>query len=306
MSEFQVVTGAFSYTGKYLTQRLLDAGVDVKTITGHPRRESPFGDRVPAFHFDFDRPERLAETLRGASVLYNTYWIRFDYGEAGYELAVRNTRILFEAARTAGVKRIVHVSIANPSVDSPLPYYVGKAALEEDLKLLGLSWAIIRPTVIFGGEDILVNNIAWFLRRFPVFAMPGDGRYGIQPIFVEDMAELMQRAGADSANTVIDAVGPETYSFEDLVRLIRSTVGSRCRIVHVPPRLLLPLLWLLGRFVRDVVLTPQEIEGLMAGLLVSKNPPTETTKLSDWLRLHADTVGRGYASEVARHFRRGT
>src|SRR5262249_37427495 len=149
----------------------------VRTITGDPSRADPFGGRVEAFPFSFDDPARLTETLRGADTLYNTYWVRFDWRGTTYAQAIANTRTLFAAAREAGVRRIVHVSITNPSESSSLPYFRGKAELERDLRESGISYAIVRPTVVFGREDILINNIAWLLRRLPLFVIPGDGSY---------------------------------------------------------------------------------------------------------------------------------
>lgn len=300
--EIHVVTGAFSYTGKYLARILLSRGATVRTITGHPDRPDPFGGRIAAFPFDFDRPDRLVATLRGASVLYNTYWVRFDHGGEGHDRAVRNTRILFGAAREAGVRRIVHVSIANPSTDSPLPYYAGKARLEEDLSRLGIPHAIVRPAVIFGDEDILVHNIAWFLRRVPIFAIPGSGRYGLQPIFVEELASLLDRAGRAELDGTFDAVGPEAVTFEEMVRFLRAEIGGRARIVHAPPEVVYALLHPMGLLMGDVILTRQEIAGLMAGLLVSRERPLGARSFRAWIRERKDTLGRRYSNELRRHF----
>ena len=159
-AEIDVVTGAFSYTGKYIARRLLANGKTVRTITGHPNRENPFGGRVQALPLDFDRPRELAESLKGATTLYNTYWVRFPRRDVTYQRAVENTGTLVKAAVEAGVRRIVHVSITNASEDSPFPYFTGKGRVERVIAGSGLSYAILRPTVIFGAEDVLVNNIA--------------------------------------------------------------------------------------------------------------------------------------------------
>lgn len=301
-AQLDVVTGAFGYTGKYITRRLLAEGHQVVTLTGHPDRHNPFGDRVRAVPFNFDRPDELARSLQGATTLYNTYWVRFSHGDTTFEQAVANTKTLIDAAAVAGVRRIVHVSITNPSLDSPLPYFRGKAVLEEAIVRSGLSYAIIRPTVIFGVEDILINNIAWLLRRFPVFAVPGSGDYRLQPIFVEDMAELAVRSGQQSENVIVDAVGPEVFTFDELVRLIAAKVGSRTWLIHVSPQLALTLARLISPLVRDVVLTQEEVDGLMANLLISQDPPTGQTRLSDWLSQDGRQVGSRYASELARHY----
>lgn len=293
-----VVTGAFSFSGSYIAARLLAMGEGVRTLTNHPRGDAS----IEAAPLDFRNAEQLIRNLAGADVLYNSYWVRFAQGAANHEKAVENTRALIHAAEQAGVKRVVHISVANPSSASPLPYFKGKAAVEELIRSSSLSYAILRPAVVFGAEDILINNIAWLLRRFPVFAIPGTGNYGLQPIFVEDLAALAVEAGHGRENLVMDAVGPEIYEYEDLVRLIRSTVGSRSRIIHLSPPLVCSASWFLGKLVHDVVLTKDEVSGLMANLLVSEKPATSKTSLRAWLQDNASIIGTRYASEVERHY----
>lgn len=296
------ITGAFSYTGKYVAKLLVERGYELRTLTGHPDRQNPFAAAVEVFPFNFERPDQLRETLCGTSTLVNTYWVRFPRGESTFEVAVQNTKTLIEAAGDAGVRRIVHVSIANPSLNSPLGYYRGKALLEQALIDSGLCYTILRPTVIFGAEDVLINNIAWFLRRFPVFAIPGDGRYRIRPIYVEDMAKLIAEAVNADGNRVIDAIGPETYTFEELVRLIARSVGRSIRLIHVPTSLAYLATLLTGWFMGDVVLTRDEYRGLMGNLLAPEGPASGETRLSEWLRKNGRNLGMRYASEVARHY----
>jgi len=301
--QLHVVTGAFGYTGKYITRRLLDIGHRVRTLTGHPDRPNRFGHRVSVAPYSFDDPGKLVESLRGAAALYNTYWIRFPYGQMTYEKAVENSDILFKAAKEAGVGRLVHISITNADETSHLPYFKGKGVLEKTLAGSGLSYAIIRPTVIFGPEDILINNIAWILRRFPLFPIPGSGDYRLQPIFVQDVGEIAVRAAQQDENMVLDAAGPDTYTFAEMVHHIADAVGSRTKIIGLPPGLALALSRVIGALVKDVVLTRDEVDGLMANLLVTDSSPTGTTRLSEWLRDHADSVGAQYASELNRHYR---
>jgi len=300
-----VVTGAFGYTGKYITERLLSIGRTVRTLTGHPNRRNPFGESVDVARFEFDDRTKLAKSLDGADTLYNTYWIRFPYRRMTFETAVRNTETLIGAAADAGVRRIVHVSITNASEGSPFQYFRGKARLERTIRGSGLSHAIVRPTVIFGREDILINNIAYVLRRFPVFGIPGSGEYRVRPVSVEDVAEICVAAGQRAEDEVIDAVGPETFTFEELVRLIAATVGGRARILHVPPAAALAASRLIGYVVRDVLVTEEELKGLMANLVVTDGPATGHRRLSDWLAENAAIVGRRYASEVSRHYSSG-
>lgn len=311
MSNTMVITGAFSYTGKYTTRVLRQRGMSVRTLTAHPpigaspSRQGPISanhDPVEILPYNFDRPQELRASLLGASTLINTYWVRFPRGQVTFETAVHNSRILIQAAREAGLQRIVHVSIANASLDSPLGYYEGKALVEQAVRESGLSYCIVRPTVIFGVEDILINNIAWFLRNLPVFGIPGDGKYSVRPIYVEDMAHLLANAVEQTDSSEINAIGPETFTFKELVRLIARALDRRVRVLHVPMPLAYASTALMGWFLRDVVLTWEEYRGLMYNLLAPQGPPTGQKQLTQWLAEHADQVGRHYASEVARHY----
>jgi uncharacterized protein YbjT (DUF2867 family) len=296
------VTGAFGYTGRFITRRLLDSGGAVRTLTGHPDRPDPFGGRVEVAPLAFDDRSALVTSLRGVDVLYNTYWVRLERGSTTFDRAVHNTECLVEAAAEAGARRIVHISITNPT-SSALGYFRGKALAEQAVRGSPLSHAIIRPTVLFGGGDILINNIAWLLRRLPVFAVAGSGSYPIRPVHVDDVAALAVDAGHRDEDLIVDAVGPETYAFEALVREIAQAVGRPPRIVHVGPRVALVFAKVLGALVRDVLLTDAELRGLMDGLVATDGPATGTRRVSEWLTRHADDVGRAHASELGRHYR---
>jgi uncharacterized protein YbjT (DUF2867 family) len=298
-----LVTGAFSYSGSRIAELLLESGRGVRTLTYHPERQHPLQARIEASPYRFDDPGAMTGTLEGVTTLYNTYWVRFERGETTFATAVANSEALFEAARRAGVERIVHVSIANPSIDSPLPYYRGKALVEQALEASGVPYAILRPTWFFGGRDVLTNNIAWVMRHMPVFVIPGDGEYLVQPIHVDDFARICLRAGDGLTEVITDAVGPDTMTYEQLVRAVREALGRRTRIQHAPPSVVAALSRALGVVVRDVVLTPDEIRGLTAGLLVSQQPALGQISFLEWLQENASELGRGYASELDRHFR---
>ena len=294
------VTGAFGYSGKYIAKRLLDRGHEVITLTNSSDRGNQFAGRVKPYPFNFDNPEELMQSLRGVSVLYNTYWVRFNHKLFKHADAVKNTERLFQAAKAANVERIVHVSITNPSEDSPLEYFSGKARLERALADSGISHAILRPTVLFGKEDVLINNIAWTLRRLPVFGVFGSGEYRLQPIYVDDAAALAVEQGAKRDNVIIDAIGPETFTYRELVKVIGETIGNKRPVISVPPAVGYLVGWMLGKFVGDIMITREEIKGLMGDLLHVDSPPAGTTRLTDWIRDRADSLGRKYTSELSR------
>ncbi len=294
------MTGAFGYSGRYIARRLLDAGEQVITLTNSSVDREPFGSRVRAFPLDFSRTADLRRSLSGVSVLYNTYWVRFNHRAFTFAQAVKNSEVLFATARDAGVSRVVHVSITNPSLESPLEYFRGKAEVEKALRDSEVSHAILRPTVLFGKEDILINNIAYMLRRVPVFGVFGDGEYRLQPIFVEDLAKAAVDYGARPENVIIDAIGPETFTYRELVRVIGQAIGHKRRVISVPPSVGYRIAVALGKAVGDVIITRDEIRGLMDGLLCVDSPPLGETRLSEWATENGSELGVSYASELAR------
>jgi uncharacterized protein YbjT (DUF2867 family) len=300
--ELEVVTGALGYTGRYIARALLERGARVRTLTAHPSQPNPFGERLEIAPLDFHSPDSLVKSLEGASTLFNTYWIRFPYRGMTFETAVANTRTLVRAARQAGVRRIVHISITGAAENSPLRYFRGKGVVERAIAESGLSYLILRPTLIFGAEDVLVNNIAWLVRRFPIFPIPGRGDYRVQPVFVEDLATLAVSGAPGGEIRIVEAVGPEIYSFRDLIRTVARTLGRITLVVPVPPRVALMLSRLIGYALGDVTLTSDEIDGLMTSLLISQDAPTCPTAFSAWLQSNADSVGATYTSELAKRY----
>ncbi len=301
--ELHVVTGALGFTGHAIARHLLSIGKRVRTLVRNPNRPNPFGDRVSVAPYRFDNLAALVRSLQGGAVLYNTYWVRFAHGRVTFDAAIANTRMLIQACVAAGVPRIVHLSVTNASEDSSLPYFRGKGMVERAIKESTLSYAILRPALIFGPGDVLVNNIAWFLRHAPVFAIMGDGRYKVQCVGIDDVAEIAAHAAGRAENLVMDVVGPETFTFDGFVRLIAENVRSHARIINLPAAVVRVLLGVAEIVVRDVILTRHEIAGLMSNLLVSRSAPVGRRRFSDWLREHAPDLGRTYNSELKRHYR---
>lgn len=295
------VTGAFGYSGQFIASRLLQTGVPVRTLTNSPTpTPDPFAGRVDVQPLSFHDIDALTASLAGVQILYNTYWVRFNHTTFDHETAVNNTLALFEAAKRAGVKRIVHVSITNPSVDSPFEYFRGKARLEQALKDSGISYCILRPAVLFGDRDILVNNITWTLRRLPVFGVFSDGNYRIRPIHVDDLAKLAVQKGQETTNETVNAVGPESYSYRELAETLGQIIGKRRPVISVPPWFGYIVGKVIGKIVGDVMITWEEVGGLMADLLHVDGPATGTTSLRQWATENRDSLGNRYASELAR------
>jgi uncharacterized protein YbjT (DUF2867 family) len=297
------VTGAFGFTGRALTERLLDAGHDVVTLTRRSGAGDALAPRITVAPFNTSRPDALAADLTGVDTLFNTYWMRFPRAGQTFEAVVGRSAVLLAAAREADVRRVVHVSVVNAAPDADTPYVRAKAALESVVRSSGLEWVIVRPTLTYGPGDILINNLAWALRRLPVYGLPGLGRYTVQPVHVDDVARICLEAASGEPGRVLDAAGPEILEYRQLVALIREAIGSRSIVLPMPAPVVLAAARVLGLLVRDVVLTADEIRELTSSLLSSSEPARGEIRISDWVRANADSLGRRWSSELARNYR---
>ena len=298
MTEIHAVTGPFSYTGKYIARRLVDEGLQVR---GFVRRSPHQPTHLDLRPLQFTDAAQLTSDLEGVRVLFNTYWIRFGRGSQTFDEAVRNIAVLAEAAAKAGVRRIVHISVSNPSVDSPFAYFRGKAQAESAIKDAGVPCSIVRPTLVFGDEDILINNIAWIIRRFHVFLVP-PGPCRSQPVFVEDVAKLCVDESRLEGDRVIDAAGPEILPFSSLLKELSAAMRVRCLVVPAPTAFSIIGGRMISAMVHDVTITHEELGALRAETLVSLEPPTTSTRFSEWLSEHENQIGQRYRSELQRHW----
>lgn len=243
----------------------------------------------------FGDPDALAAAFEGVRTFYNTYWIRTG-DSTGYASAVARSKELIDAATAAGVERIVHLSVLGASADAPYPYFRAKAEVEEHGRNSGVAFAAVRPALIFGGSSALLSNLAWMLRRLPVMGVAGDGTYRVRPVHVDDVADICVDLGArdptELDGTVVDAVGPDRPTYDELVRHVRTAVGGRARMVHLPVPAVIFGARVLGWVLEDEVLTRDELVSTMAGIADTDGPATGSTSVIEWLYRRGDSLGR--------------
>lgn len=293
---FDAVTGAFSQTGHAIAQALHARGRSVRSITRAP--PDPSG-RIPVIPPAFDDPAALTQALRGCEVLHSTYWARFGIG-GSFDPLVENSRILYDCARRAGVKRVVQVTVAHADAPTGIPYWEAKGRLESVLRESGLPHSILRPALIVGPQDTLINNVAWAMRRLPMMAMPGRGQYRVRPVAVDDLGELAAAHGERSGDVAVAAVGPESFTYREFLAAVRDAMGARCLLAPMPARAARLTANALGAVLREPLLGPGEVEAMRRGLLHVDGEATCPTRFSEWLDAHASGLGRTFHSQRRR------
>ncbi len=292
-----VVTGAFGYSGAAIAAELLRRGRAVRALTNHPDPQQGEGTQIQTWPLEFT-DGNLRSCLRGVDTLYNTYWARFPATGTPFTEAVANSRALFSVAAQVGVRRIVHVSITHPDLESPYPYFRGKAMVEQDLVASGVPYAIARPAFLFGARPVLINNMAWACRHLPLVPVGDGGRYIVRGIHVNDLAALCADLADGPAGTVLDAVGPDRITFRELLEQVRDVVSPRTAIVSVPGRMLTAAADMLALVLRDQILTRDEYQAMAAGLADSQGTTTGSTRFTDWIHQAGPGLGHQYINDT--------
>ncbi len=279
MTKRVVITGAFSFTGAAVARELSLRGWTIHTLTNRIR--PPGAEHITTAPLRFD-PTHIKHELAGADAFVNTYWVRLPV----------------DAASQAGVGRFVHVSVSNAKDNSNLGYYRGKAEVEAAVQCSNLSHAIVCPTLIVGPTDVLTNNIAWFLRRFPIFPMPAGGQYRLQPLTLADAGRIVADQVESSEIARVDAAGPQVMTFGDYVRTVAKACGVTRPLVGVPGPLALAALGFVQWILKDIVLTREELLGLEQEALLSRDAARGKESVGDWLMSNGQTLGRRYANDL--------
>lgn len=243
------VVGGTGFLGTAFVRELYERGHTVRVLSRHPEKLANLfrGRSVEARAADVTRPDSLPPALEGAEVVIHC--VQFPgypvedpaRGRTFMEVDARGTLRTVRAASQVGVRRFVYLSGVGADPDAPEAWFRAKGVAEQAVAASGMAGVRIRPSWVYGPEDVSLNRFVTVLRRVPLFfPQLGPGSQRINPLFVEDLAPVVAEAATEERadGTAFEIGGPITYSMDEIIRLVMEAIGLRKPIVHFP----LPLL----------------------------------------------------------------
>ena len=245
-----LVTGGAGFIGRQLVPALGARGKTVRVLA----REAETVEGAEVVVGDVTRPETLPAALAGVDAVIHLVAILQGKPEDFDRVIAGGTRNVVEAARAAGVRRFVYQSALGLNEESreTIPYFRGKWAAEQAVTGSGLEYVIVRPSFVFSGEGGAFPMFARLAKRAPLTPIVGSGTQRIQPVWIDDMVEVLARAvdEPDAANRTFDLAGPDALDWNEFWARLKQALGVRRPSVHVPMglmRLQAPLLELLPK-----------------------------------------------------------
>ncbi len=220
--------------------------------------------------------EAVEYAVQGTKMIVHLVGIIREFPERDItfeRLHVAATRNVVDAARRWEISRFVHMSALGARPGGPTGYFDSKGRAEEVVRRSGLSWTIIRPSVIFGPGDQFLKVLTGVLRKAPFVPVPGDGSYRLQPVFIGDVAKGFADAAMrpDLEGKIFEAGGPQRLSYNELLDAVAASVGRRARKIHIPLSILRPTVRFMERF-KKFPLTTEQLEMLLAGNTCDPEP----------------------------------
>jgi uncharacterized protein YbjT (DUF2867 family) len=249
------VAGGSGFIGRAIVRCLAATpGLSVRVLTRDPEKararltgegKVALAGEVEFVAADVNEPSKLAKALVGADTIVNAVqfdgypienpargltFLRVDYG---------GTVALIAGAKEASVANFIYISGAAADERSTNPAFRAKGRAERVLRTSGLAFTILRPSLVYGPEDRVVNGLASALRMMPIMVVPGTGRQHLRPLFVEDLAACVALAiGGRGRDGIFEIGGPDEMAFDELVRLLMEITGHKRPLVHVPESML--------------------------------------------------------------------
>lgn len=226
------ITGANGFVGTHLTHRLESEGHELILTSRHPRKDD---DRV--FANDLSDVLSLTELFSGCKAVAHCAGINREIGNQTYQrVHVEATRNVIEAAKAAGVEKIVLMSFLRARANCGSPYHESKWEAEEIVRNSGLDYTIIKAGVIYGLGDHMLDHLSHALHTFPVFGLVGLKEKSVRPLAVEDLVHVMRAAIVDQRmkRQTIALLGPEEIYLSEAVHRVAEVVGKRPLMFPLP------------------------------------------------------------------------
>ncbi len=238
-----LVTGGSGFIGRRVVSRLADGGSNLRVLA-RGQRHADLPEGVEVARGDVVSGEGLPEAMAGVEKVVHLVAIIRESGGQTFEANIwRGTEKVVEAAKAAEVKKLVYVSAIGAQDNPTYRYLHAKWQAERAVKLSGLPYTILRPSIVFGEGDEFINALAGLVRYNPVVPVAGDGKARFQPIWVEDLVTCIVACLDEDAHAgqTLEIGGPEQLTYDELLDVVKEALGRSRIKVHVPLAVMRPL-----------------------------------------------------------------
>lgn len=262
------VTGATGFVGRNLVNRLLKDNHEVTVLAHHKSGENLFDNRVRLFTGSVSNIAEMVPVFQNSLIVFHLVGIITETRKNTFEKTVaQGTRNLVAASREANVKKIIYLSALGTSADAETAYHKTKYQAERAIKESGLDWTIFRASVIYGKNDGFLRTMSSVIKFLPFIPIFGDGKYKMQPVFIEDLTDVLTKALVYplSSRQTIDIGGPEQLEYVMVMEMIKKALRKRRLNFHIPFAVIMPGAAILERVLRPAPLTVDMLKMLKMG-----------------------------------------
>lgn len=238
-----LVTGGTGFVGRRLVARLVEAGERVRVIA-RGVRQARLADGVEVVKGNLASGGGLSEAMEGVERVVHLVAIIREVGDQTFDSVIRQGAVnMVNAAKAAGIKKLVHQSAIGARDDPHFLYHKAKWDAEQAVRESGLKYTIVRPSLIFGEGDEFFSTLASLVRWNPIVPIAGDGKTRFQPIWIEDVVTCLVECLKDGVhdNAVVEIGGPEHLTYEEMVDMVAQVLGKRRLKAHIPLFLMRPM-----------------------------------------------------------------
>jgi NADH dehydrogenase len=260
------VTGASGFVGSHLIDRLLRDGHEITVLSHSQRGRVHLDERIRVVSGSVEDPEALTALCAGNQVVFHLVGIIAETRTKTFQkTVVEATRLLVGASLREKVMKLVYLSAIGASADSATKYYRSKFEAEQSVKLSGLNYTILRPSIIFGAGDGFVSMLSRMIRLSPFTPVIGSGRYRLQPVYIDDVTSAMSQCVTkeETSAEIIDLAGPERLEYLEILHIIKRVLNKRRVNIHLPLMLMKMAAAVMEKILKPAPLTTDQLTMLV-------------------------------------------